>query len=72
MVDLQQFLPAGWTSSQAFTIDANGNVFGIASDASNQPHAVEWENVPEPTSLSLIGLGALLGRRSRWPALQVG
>ena len=56
-VDLQALLPAGFTESWANSIDANGNVFGIAAnDPEGAFHAVEWSPVPEPSSLGLAAL----------------
>jgi hypothetical protein len=46
-VDLQQFLPVGFTDSVATCIDANGNVYGSATDASGRNHAIEWKAFPE-------------------------
>jgi hypothetical protein len=64
--DLQLLLPANFASSNAYTIDASGDVFGIARDTSGATHAVEWV-VPEPAGLSLLAVGgmSLLGRSCR-------
>lgn len=72
-VDLQTLLPGGvtWTQSYANSIDANGDIFGIAygtNNGNNVVYAVEWTDVfsvPEPSSLCAIALGsiALLTRR---------
>lgn len=68
-VDLQAALPATFTSSAAYGIDALGNVFGTATDANNNPHAVEWVlAVPEPGTTLWLGAAAvvpLLRRRRR-------
>lgn len=42
-LDLHDFLPAGFTDSAAHSIDAAGNIYGIASnDSDGTVHAVEW------------------------------
>ena len=66
-IDLQALLPPTLISSQAFTIDSSGNVFGIASDTSQFTYAVEWSPVPEPSVLwaCAVALIALLGPRAR-------
>jgi len=63
-VDLQTLLPSSgaWTSSQAFTIDAGGDVFGYADgtyDGYTGDFAIEWE-MPEPASLCFVAFGGLL------------
>jgi hypothetical protein len=45
VVDLNQFLPAGFTGAVANSIDANGRIVGTAFQ-DNQQHAVVW--VPTP------------------------
>jgi hypothetical protein len=45
VVDLNQFLPAGFTGAVANSIDANGRIVGTAFEG-NQQHAVVW--VPTP------------------------
>ena len=42
IVDLGAQLPAGFSVSAAFTINAAGNVFGDAIDSSGIVHAIEW------------------------------
>ena len=44
MLDLNQFLPAGYTDAQAYGIDPQGNIVGMASNdsAHNLWHAVMW------------------------------
>jgi hypothetical protein len=66
-VDLHLQLPAGYTSSDAWSIDGAGNVFGLATDSSGNYHFVEWAAVPEPTGITLSCLVALplCRRRSR-------
>ena len=40
VVDLNQFLPAGFTDAQAMAIDSNGNIVGYANN-----HAFMWVRV---------------------------
>ncbi|MEQ1932568.1 MAG: PxKF domain-containing protein [Fimbriimonadaceae bacterium] len=48
MVDLNQFLPGGFTGAQAHGIDDNGNIVGVAfgGTSSGQAEAVVWKPVP--------------------------
>jgi hypothetical protein len=67
-VNLQSMLPASdtWAWSYPLGIDPAGNVFGYAVDSSGNYFAVEWSEVPEPTSMGILGLtcaGSLLRRR---------
>jgi hypothetical protein len=70
-VNLQLLLPpAGeWQDSDAYSIDANGNVFGIADGTLNGisgSFAVEWSPTPEPASFSIFVVSVLgLIRRRR-------
>ena len=66
-VDLQAFLPAGFTSSQAYGVTAEGYIVGYAYNGT-APHAFIWIPdglLPEPTSIALLGLSAALMRRRR-------
>ncbi|WP_374087263.1 hypothetical protein [Methylomicrobium lacus] len=40
--DLNTYLPAAFVGSQAFSVDAQGNVAGVALTADGQRHAVVW------------------------------
>ncbi len=64
--NLQTLLPSNFGASEAFSVDASGNVFGVAEDTSGNYHAIEWV-VPEPSSCVVFGLIAawLQGRRRR-------
>jgi hypothetical protein len=64
VVDLNAFLPPGFTSSQALDIDASGDIVGSASGPAAGPnnyHAFLWQPVaaavPEPGSLLLLASG---------------
>ena len=56
-IDLNDLLPFGAFLSTAMTIDAQGNIFGTATDLSGNTHAVEWSPVPEPSSAMLLVCG---------------
>jgi hypothetical protein len=56
-IDLGLLLPFSSSFSDAFTIDAQGNVFGAAVDPTGAIHAVEWSPVPEPAALALFAAG---------------
>jgi hypothetical protein len=59
-IDLHQFLPSGWASSFAESIDAQGNIVGYAMDSQNlKCHAILWQAVPEPVTFVMFGTGAL-------------
>jgi hypothetical protein len=69
-INLQSLLPAAgtWTSSEAYSVDGEGDIFGTADGTLNGTtgiFAVEWTNtVPEPSSLLLLASSAgLLLRR---------
>ena len=57
-LDLHFFLPGFFVTSRAVGIDANGNVVGYGVDNTGLSHAILWQ-VPEPSSMALIGLGLL-------------
>jgi hypothetical protein len=58
-IDLNSLLPFQSGSSTAYTIDAQGNIWGIANDMQGNLHAVEWSPVPEPATCALFAAGAL-------------
>jgi hypothetical protein len=70
-VDLNGLLPGSFTSSESYSIDAAGNIFGIGVGTYNdvyRGYAVEWSPVPEPSSLAWVGSSiGILFRRPRRP-----
>jgi hypothetical protein len=69
-IDLQALLTSNYVASIAYSIDADGNVFGLATDTSGASRAVEWSLIvtPEPSAafgLFAIGGAALFHRRRR-------
>jgi len=71
-VNLGSLLPSQFTSSEAFSIDAQGNVFGYAYDKSDSLYdAIEWQT-PEPSSATLLAVGGLglLPRQRRRPIVR--
>jgi hypothetical protein len=67
-VNLEPLLPVTdtWVSSEAYGINAAGDVFGYAVDTNGNYFAVEWSSVPEPVSgalLSVVGVCLLMRRR---------
>ena len=59
-IDLNDLLPFGAFLSTAMTIDAQGNIFGTATDLSGNIHAVEWMPLPEPGSFMLLSGSSLM------------
>jgi hypothetical protein len=69
-VDLNALLPlTGNFGSEAYSIDASGNIYGVASYTGVNAFAVEWSPVPEPAagSLLLTFAAGLILRRRRSP-----
>jgi hypothetical protein len=66
-VDLHLLLPAGFASSEAYSINQEGTIYGIAYDNNQIPHAVMWMAVPEPatTALAISVLAISATRRRR-------
>jgi len=59
-VDLHDFLPDGFTESAAYSIDAAGNIYGLASnDSDGTIHAIEW--LTQAARLSNISTRADVG-----------
>jgi hypothetical protein len=70
-VNLQSYLPAAdsWTSSQAYSVDSAGHIYGIATGTVNGvsgQFAIEWVELPEPGTFAFFGIvaGGVLLRRS--------
>jgi hypothetical protein len=67
--DLGALLPSStFVNSRAYAIDADGNVYGLATDTAGFEHAIEWVVVPEPTGLAALAAMAgvlVVRRRSR-------
>jgi hypothetical protein len=60
-VNLETFLPSNFGASTAYSVDSQGDIFGIAGDTSGNYDAVEWipTSVPEPTSFALLFIPAI-------------
>ena len=58
-IDLGALLPSSIVSSEAYSIDATGNVFGIATDSSGVYYATEWSAVPEPSATVMLAIAAV-------------
>jgi hypothetical protein len=55
-IDLGALLPANLINSRAFSVDADGTVWGVAVEAGGAIHAVEWTLVPEPATVILAAI----------------
>jgi uncharacterized membrane protein len=67
-IDLEQFLPAGTTSSYAFAIDEDGTVVGSYTLADGFDRPVKWVPLPDPAVGALVlSPLALLSRPRRAP-----
>ena len=67
-VDLNQYLPPGFGSAAATSVDwYNGQLWigGWAVDAQNQSHAFVWIGIPAPGALPLLALAGLAAARRR-------
>lgn len=63
-----QFAVAGWTGDAAtgdLILSANGNQVGSSTLGANELAIYEFEVVPEPATMALLGLGALAAFRKR-------
>jgi len=58
-LDLHDLLPDHLTSSTAYSIDAAGNIYGIAYESDATPHAVEW--LTQAATLANISTRAMVG-----------
>jgi probable HAF family extracellular repeat protein len=75
MYDLNSLIPAGsdWQLVAAYGINDAGDIIGYGINPLGQTEAFELTPLPEPTSLGLIGAGALLfARRRRRPGAAIG
>ncbi len=62
------YLPrSGFWECWAWGIDDYGNIVGGAMELDGTEHAVIWQPIPEPATISLLALGglAMLGKRRR-------
>jgi probable HAF family extracellular repeat protein len=50
---------SGWTLREAYAINDNGWIVGDGINASGQPHAFLLTPIPEPSTLALLGIGAI-------------
>ncbi|MBA3726058.1 MAG: PEP-CTERM sorting domain-containing protein [Armatimonadetes bacterium] len=57
-LDLHQFLPKGFTESEATGIDENGTIVGWGFDSIHAVRPLVWTPVPEPSSL--FGIAAAI------------
>lgn len=53
-VNLNQFLPSGYTGSIAYGVNANGDIVGIGTGPGQSEVAIEWIPVPAPAPFAAI------------------
>ncbi len=66
MIDLNNHLDgsgAGWNLQYAYSVNDLGEIVGTGIDPQGNTHGYMLRLVPAPSSLALIGIGALLRRR---------
>jgi hypothetical protein len=58
-IDLGALLPSNFGYSDAYSVDPDGTVWGIATDTDGAIHAIEWSPVPEPSMFTAAAIGIL-------------
>jgi hypothetical protein len=58
-VDLHDLLPTGFDNSAAYSIDAAGNIYGLAYEPDGTAHAIEW--LTQAANLANISTRAFVG-----------
>lgn len=53
-IDLESLLPPHLFAARAFSIDGQGNIFGLAIDSGFYLHVVKWTPIPEPTLAGML------------------
>jgi hypothetical protein len=67
-IDLHQYVPEGFSDSEATAIDGRGNIIGFARTGGGIEHAMLWVPVPEPSTVALLltpAFGGMIWRRRR-------